>query len=123
MEEDIKILEEFIKEPQKEEEIVRIGSEEYKLPYFELEFKPTKKIAQAIENLIARNKELEVINKMQKYRISVIDERELIPKSKIKEKIEELKERVTHLMNSGVDLTWKEYYEAQIDMLQELLEE
>lgn len=37
-----------------------------------------------------KNKELEVINKMQEYRIGVIDEREMIPKSKLKEKIEEL---------------------------------
>ena len=34
-----------------------------------------------------KNKELEVINKIQEYRISVIDERELIPKSKAKEEI------------------------------------
>ena len=40
---------------------------------------------QAIENLINKNKELETINKIQEYRISVIDERELIPKSKVRE--------------------------------------
>jgi len=34
--------------------------------------------------------ELKVINQMQKYRIEVIDERELISKDKIKAKIEEL---------------------------------
>ena len=45
-------------------------------------------LGKALENLIARNKELETINKMQEYRISVINERELIPKSKIREIIQ-----------------------------------
>lgn len=56
-----------------------------------IKHKPEEYI-QAISTLIAenkelkeKNKELKVINKMQEYRISVIDERELISKSKIEE--------------------------------------
>lgn len=38
-------------------------------------FVPTDFEITAIENLIKRNKELETINKIQEYRISVIEER------------------------------------------------
>lgn len=47
-----------------------------------------------ILNLIEKQqKEIKAINSMQKYRIEVIDERELISKDKIKAKIEELLDR------------------------------
>lgn len=69
-----------------------------------------------IEHLIARNKELEVINKMQEYRINVIDEREFIPKSKVREKIEECEKEIE------VHSLYEEMWE-RIKVLQELLEE
>ena len=72
MEEDIKVLEEY-------------------LNYNATQRKISASEIIAIENLIKGYKELEVINKMQEYRINVIDEREFIPKSKVREKIEELK--------------------------------
>ena len=46
-----------------------------------------------------------------------------IPKSRIKEKIEELKECVECLGNDGMELTYKESAEAQIQVLQELMED
>ena len=64
---------------------------------------------QAISNLIAENKELkeennelEVINKIQEYRISVIDERELISKSKVKEEIDGKFKEAKGLYERGV---------------------
>lgn len=61
---------------------------------------------------------------------NVLDEQSLkealedyVPKSRIKEKIEELKECVECLGNDGMELTYKESAEAQIQVLQELLEE
>ena len=60
-------------------------------------------------NLIAENKELkeennelEVINKIQEYRISVIDERELISKSKVKEEIDGKFKEAKGLYERGV---------------------
>ena len=51
-----------------------------------------------IEKQSKEIEELKTINQMQKYRIEVIDERELISKDKIKAKIEDLKEN-----NNGDD--------------------
>ena len=63
----------------------------------------------AISNLISENKELkeknnelEVINKIQEYRISVIDERELISKSKVKEEIDGKFKEAKGLYERGV---------------------
>lgn len=81
---------------------------------------------QAIDTVITayekekeKNKELEVINAMQKYRIEVIDERELICKEKIKEKIEELDEVLKGQLIEKIRV----YFEAQKEVLQSLLEE
>ena len=106
MEEDIKVLEEFIEEynasyPNEEEWVVIYPNQ-----------------VKAIENLIKRNKELEVINKMQEYRISVIDERELIPKSKVREKIEEL-EDFDSIANDYDYIYARGQYELCLELLKE----
>lgn len=49
-----------------------------------------KIVLNLIENQQKEIEELQAINQMQKYRIEVIDERELISKDKIKAKIEEI---------------------------------
>ena len=67
-----------------------------------------------IQNLEKVIEELKVINQMQKYRIETIDERELVSKDKIREKIKEYK---------GLKEIDKMAYEEQIKPLQELLEE
>ena len=67
-----------------------------------------------IQNLEKEIEELKVINQMQKYRIETIDERELVSKDKIREKIKEYK---------GLKEIDKMAYEEQIKPLQELLEE
>ena len=67
-----------------------------------------------IQNLEKEIEELKVINQMQKYRIETIDERELVSKDKIREKIKEYK---------GLKEIDKMVYEEQIKPLQELLEE
>ena len=51
-----------------------------------------EKLMLKIEKQSKEIEELKVINQMQKYRIEVIDERELISKDKIKAKIEEVKD-------------------------------
>lgn len=51
-----------------------------------------KGVLEYIEKLQKENEELKAINAMQKYRIEVIDERELISKEEIKEYIKENKE-------------------------------
>ena len=48
--------------------------------------------------------------------------RSSIPVKEVKDKIEELKENIQHLGNDGIELTYKENQEAQIDVLQELIE-
>ena len=77
------------------------------------------KVSEAIENLINRNKQLNYENMKLK---EILEEDNYIPKSKVREKIENLKTKKEFLMDSGIDLTWKEYYEAQIDLCEELLE-
>lgn len=69
-----------------------------------------------VSTLIAENKELkeknnklEVINKMQEYRISVIDERELIPKSKVEEVIEELSKELKIMKVDNMYGRYKKY--------------
>lgn len=73
-----------------------------------IKHKPEEYI-QAISTLIAekkelkeKNNELEVINKIQEYRISVIDERELISKSKVKEEIDGKFKEAKGLYERGV---------------------
>ena len=87
---------------------------------------------QAIEHLIVRNKELEqnYINP-SKARFSYYDTDKgkkvviegFIPKSKVRERIKELEKCVKHLGNDGIELTYKENAEAQIEALQSLLED
>ena len=103
-EEDIKILEEYLKN------------------YTECpEWNDTtdccinKKEIQAIENLINKNKELEeTLKDNWEFR-----DKCYIPKSKIKEKIEELKKKIKYEDNEKV-IIW---LHKQIRILQELLEE
>ena len=84
--EDIKVLEEFINETDSLLQIIDEDTiHEIDFPNFEYEQ------VEALRNLIKGYKELEIINKMQEYRISVIDERELIPKSKVREFFEKSK--------------------------------
>lgn len=59
---------------------------------------------------------------MQKYRIEVVDERELIPKKKIKEKIVELRKEVVKY-NEELDFKMIENTANKIVVLQELLED
>lgn len=78
-------------------------------------YSPT--ILNLIEKQSKEIEELKVINQMQKYRIEVIDERELISKDKIREKIKKYDEWI----KEGGD--YVESLEAQRYALQELLEE
>ena len=111
MEEDLKILEEFIKS------IKNFNNYADNTNVSLI----TKKQVQAVKNLIARNEELEVINKMQEYRISVIDERELIPKSKIKEKIEELLKKGNNLSEEERQKE-TEFLQGKLKAYEELLD-
>lgn len=62
MEEDIKILEEFIKEPQAEyEEVYVDGKLISKLELLPIDFKPTKEVSQAIESLLKAYKQDEKV--------------------------------------------------------------
>ncbi len=86
-------------------------------------------VLKLVETLISENKELkeknnelEVINKMQEYRITVIDERELISKSKIEEKIEEYEKDYDRQDKEGLyNLT--KITSGKIASLRELLDE
>jgi hypothetical protein len=82
-------------------------------------FEDKGKIYKAIENLIARNKELERIN--LDYDLIMTEQykhiENSIPKSVIKEKIEELKENGYWEFNTNRDL------ETTIQVLEELLED
>lgn len=139
MEEDIKILEEFIQEPQAEyEEVYLDGKLISKLERLPIEFKPNKKVAQAIENLLARNKELEEENKRYResdYETTCMENNHLqeqmdklndycIPISVIQNKIngylEYDKIYKTHTSDGRENFTM-EYFKAQT--LKELLEE
>lgn len=112
MEEDIKILEEWI-----------AFKKQFNLYPGELE------IISAIENLIKRNKELEEFiikyyDEIRKEYEGLINHKliDYIPKSKIKEKIEEYKKKIIEARKEDDDC--KElYYEQEIEILQELLGE
>ena len=85
-----------------------------------------KIVLNLIEKQSKEIEELKVINQMQKYRIEVIDERELISKDKIKAKIEEvdiqlqkLKDGLTGRKTNFVN---KNMLFAQKKVLQSLLE-
>lgn len=96
--EDIYCLEtivEIIKNQQKEIEqknvIIFAGAEKVKVLEKEIE-KYKALYEKALNDVVKQSKEIEelkIINNMQKYRIEVIDERELIPKSKIEKKIKQ----------------------------------
>lgn len=112
MEEDIKVLEEYI-------EALR-----HPMP-----FKYTnEQKAQAIENLINRNKELEEKAYKKEYYEEVADElyKNSIPKSKVREKIKELEKEADYKSidnPTGRIHFHKEPCDYQIQVLQELLEE
>lgn len=87
-----------------------------------------------LENLLTRYKEMEALNKGHEEEIGrleycyekVLDDltkklKNSIPKSKIKEKIEELKESIKKAKPD--DLMYIEYCEDRIEVLQELLAE
>ena len=95
-----------------EEELRKIAKEE--ASKFIMENLNSAIIFTYIQNLEKEIEELKVINQMQKYRIETIDERELVSKDKIREKIKEYK---------GLKEIDKMAYEEQIKPLQELLEE
>ena len=112
MKEDIKILEEFIK----------TGYHTLMLKYEGDRHKTNKKIEHAIENLIARYKEL--VNEKEEM-AKFIEEQELkldlsIPKSKVKEKIEEIENR---FFTYNMLFTDEQLIEDEIQILQDLLEE
>ena len=114
MEEDIKILEEKLKQWE---------------PYKNIKFKTDieleiQKENRAIENLINRNKELEEDNynlKTHIYNPKVV-ELNYIPKSKIKEKIKELQAK-GRIKNKTFANCGDYIYQDKIQALQELLEE
>ena len=117
-EEDIKILEDYI-------ELIKKGYCEdcnelcniYGTPTY-----PAKKISEAIENLINRNKEIE--EDYTSVYLSGFYDGENKWKSKIKEKIEELNKLITEAQKE-LGSASKEYtiYVYQKDILEELLEE
>ena len=72
-----------------EEELRKIAKEE--ASKFIMENLNSAIIFTYIQNLEKEIEELKVINQMQKYRIETIDERELVSKDKIREKIKEYK--------------------------------
>lgn len=57
MEEDIKIIEEFIKNPMPEYREVIIHGEKVKFDYIPMNFRPDEKLAQAIQNFLQAYKE------------------------------------------------------------------
>lgn len=85
----------------------------------EIEEKTTILLARSkkVKQLEKEIEELKAINQIQKYRIEVINERELISKDKIREKIEELESLSKNItMQPSI-------YNYEIDLLKELLEE
>jgi hypothetical protein len=135
--EEIKILEDLINRFA----LVTVNGEEYKIP----PLKPNEILA--IENLIKRNKELEEIEqehkkengelrgkvkeleeKCKKDSIVIIEYQDIlennIPKSVIKEKIEELeKTKSRHYTENWADWKDDEVYQYIIQVLEELLED
>ena len=117
LEEDIKFIEEMIKE--------------YKTfgDLHNPDFEDTDRIYKALENMLNRIKELEEENKKKSIE-NICYQEELensIPKQKVKDKIEELKETLTHydeytrlnlLEKINVDIL-----DSRIEILEELLEE
>ena len=86
-----------------------------------------RKLIDMFEKQSKEVEELKAINKMQKYRIEVIDEREFISKDKIKAKIEEYKKLINECPMNDEEIFCKECTEKcgfnqTIDVLQSLLE-
>lgn len=73
-----------------------------------------------IQNLEKEIEELKVINQMQKYRIETIDERELVSKDKIREKIKDLENYMILFTNDKEKFN---RYKYARDILEKLLEE
>ena len=136
MEEDIKILEEYIKDLKLTPEELLKSNEVIKF----IEYKEIK----AIENLIARYKELDKIVKTyntipndympndvkiviadREYFNNGILKENCIPKSKVKEKIEELEKLkdVPHELDFKAFYRIKDLRNIEIGVLQELLED
>ncbi len=105
---------------------------------------PEKRILQAIENLINRNKELEeeLEQKDMQHELELIGKEaytkasmweiieqyytaneDCIPKSVIKEEIEDYEDRMRYYIDEGIELDIQYYdYEERVKCLQELLE-
>ncbi len=118
MEEDIKILEEL-------EEFMK---EELRTEHSIFSIEQLK----AIENLISgykelaeqQNKNIQVVYGGRRYNTEGIILKDYIPKSKVKEKIEELeKEHEKYNGINGLEISRNGLINAQIQKLQELLEE
>ena len=81
-----------------------------------------KAIKQNVKKLKTRIQELEEENRMQRKQIMSAYNRGWIPKQKVKDKIEELKEHYNTDNNIRI-YTLKGSYELQVAVLQELLED
>ena len=117
MEEDIKYLENMIKEYK------RFGDLD------NLDYEDTERTYKALENLIARYKELEKENKkitdeymIQKHLINADFLQDYIPKSKIKEKIEEYTS-ILKTLNKKIDIDRIKAINERILAFKELLDE
>ena len=75
-----------------------------------------------IKRLKNKIKEVEGVNKEEVAKmIAERLQKEYIPTQVVIEVINELKENIKYLGNDGLELTYKEEYQAQIQILQELL--
>lgn len=114
MEEDMKVLQEYINEKEGALRIWQIDN------IYECE-----KVREAIENLIKRNKELEERDRAN--RRVIREYNDYIPKLKVREKIKELERELKLVEGQHID-TIKAYtpidiIKAEIKRLEELLEE
>ena len=125
MEEDIKILEEFL-------DLARTRDYKGNLTgsFDEFELEVEEKEYKAIENLITRYKQLEEENKSKQKayddcycEYKHYKQFDSIPKSKVKEKIEELNKEELKYDNDLRIYTLRNTFEFQKEVLQELLED
>ena len=125
LEEDIKVLEEFIKYAKN-----TLNDFDYERP---IEVTIWKTEIQAIENLINRNKELEEENikldteiaEVVYWESSSVEQikQDYIPKSKVREKIKKIQELIDYNNERKQLSDMVEQLEEQKDLLQELLED
>lgn len=106
MEKDIKVLEKYV------EKDIPCNSCKY--------CTERPKVAGALRNLIKRNKELEELLEEKTIRVGFENKEDYIPKSKVREKIEEYRYLMQNPKEAEHYVAW---YGRRIDILQELLEE